>query len=274
MKKNIYTLFSICLFSLGFSQVGIRTNTPIGVFNIDGAKDNAGSLTPSPDQQLNDVTVLPNGNVGVGTISPTQKLNIQSVKPGDAPVPGFRLEDGNQGKDKYLLSDDNGVATWKELGSTKSIINGSSAKAAVSSDETSVSYKNTTMAINLTKGKWLLNLGIDLEITADLPDNSIYWLKGYLSSSPTSVTQSGFNIVGTQGINTPDSSYAARMMKGNINSSHNFMGGTLIVNVTSAAATIYVLVENKARIAGTTGSMWKFDPQITSNYFTGVPVNE
>lgn len=80
--------------------------------------------------------------------------------------------------------------------------------------------------------------------------------------------------MGTQGINTPDSSYATRMMKGNINGSHNFMGGTLVVNVTSASATIYVLVENKARNAGTTGSMWKFDPQITSNYFTAIPVNE
>lgn len=66
MKKIL--LFIIASPFVVFSQVGINTTSPQGIFHIDGAGDN--SSTPTASQVLNDVVVLQNGNVGIGTISP------------------------------------------------------------------------------------------------------------------------------------------------------------------------------------------------------------
>ena len=73
MKQKILVLALLSISLSVYSQVGIKTEKPIGIFNIDGQKDNGGSLTPNAAQQLNDVVVLSNGNTGLGTTTPTQK---------------------------------------------------------------------------------------------------------------------------------------------------------------------------------------------------------
>jgi len=73
---RIYFLFSIFLSSFTFAQVGIGTQNPQGLFNIDGAKDNATLGAPTSTQQLNDFVVLPDGKVGIGTTEPNQKLQV------------------------------------------------------------------------------------------------------------------------------------------------------------------------------------------------------
>lgn len=59
--------------------MGIGTLNPQGNFNIDGAKNNAVTGTPTAAQQLDDFVVLANGNVGVGTTSPETKLEIITI---------------------------------------------------------------------------------------------------------------------------------------------------------------------------------------------------
>lgn len=109
MKKIIIS--SGVLFShLVFSQVGINTPNPQGSFHVDGAKDNVSTGVPTIAQQSNDFTVLSNGNVGVGTVIPTNKLDIRSTSNG-----ALKIVDGTQGNAKVLTSDANGVATWKDL---------------------------------------------------------------------------------------------------------------------------------------------------------------
>ncbi|WP_343659775.1 hypothetical protein [Chryseobacterium sp.] len=109
MKKIIIS--SGVLFShLVFSQVGINTPNPQGSFHVDGAKDNVSTGVPTIAQQSNDFTVLSNGNVGVGTVIPTNKLDIRSTTNG-----ALKIVDGTQGNAKVLTSDANGVATWKDL---------------------------------------------------------------------------------------------------------------------------------------------------------------
>ena len=101
MKQKILQITLLAVGIATYSQVGIRTEKPIGIFNIDGQKDNAGSLTPNAAQQLNDVVVLSNGNTGLGTTAPTQKLDIVTGGTALTPKPDFRIEDGSQGTNNW-----------------------------------------------------------------------------------------------------------------------------------------------------------------------------
>ena len=118
MQKHITILTALLISGASFSQVGINTPNPQGIFNIDGAKDNptTGSAHTAA-QQLNDFTVLASGNVGIGTTVPTQKLEIQTGGTATNPVTGFKLADGNQATGYVLTTDAAGVGTWKPGGS-------------------------------------------------------------------------------------------------------------------------------------------------------------
>lgn len=59
-----------------YSQVGINTTNPQGIFNVDGAKDNPLTGVPNASQQLNDFTVTATGRMGIGNTSPTEKLDV------------------------------------------------------------------------------------------------------------------------------------------------------------------------------------------------------
>lgn len=69
------------LFSMGaaYSQVGVNTTNPQGIFNVDGAKDNSPTGVPTTTEQLNDVVVDATGNLGVGTTAPSQKLDVNGT---------------------------------------------------------------------------------------------------------------------------------------------------------------------------------------------------
>lgn len=64
--------------SLVYSQVGITTPNPQGIFHVDGAKDNPATGTPTVAQQQNDFTVTPTGSVGIGLTAPSNKLEIST----------------------------------------------------------------------------------------------------------------------------------------------------------------------------------------------------
>ncbi|MDQ1855232.1 hypothetical protein [Chryseobacterium sp. WLY505] len=80
MKKNLLLAGLLTTFSLvAKSQVGINTSNPQGIFNIDGLKNNPTTGVPSTAQATDDFVVTSNGNVGVGTVSPTNKLVVTGV---------------------------------------------------------------------------------------------------------------------------------------------------------------------------------------------------
>ncbi|PKF74494.1 hypothetical protein [Chryseobacterium sp. PMSZPI] len=108
--KKIIMLSGVLFSGLAFSQIGVNTPNPQGTFHVDGAKDNASTGVPTIAQQANDFVVLNNGNVGVGTVAPTNKLDIRSTTNG-----ALKIVDGTQGANKILTSDENGVATWKDF---------------------------------------------------------------------------------------------------------------------------------------------------------------
>ena len=155
MKKNIIISIGLLLSGFSYSQVGINTTNPQGIFNIDGGKDNptTGSAHTNA-QQLNDFTVTAAGNVGIGKIAPSTKLHITTG--GTAATPnatGFRLEDGNQNTNFVLTSDTNGVGTWKPVAATR-IVGTLGAGVDVLFKTTGGVYRRTYSYIDLPPGKW------------------------------------------------------------------------------------------------------------------------
>lgn len=112
MKKTILLL---CVLGSAFlfSQTGINTGNPQGAFHVDASKDNPATGTPTSAQQANDFTITDTGNVGVGTTTPSTKIDVISTIPG-----AIKITDGTQGVGKILISDANGVGTWSETTGT------------------------------------------------------------------------------------------------------------------------------------------------------------
>lgn len=77
MRKQILQFSLLFITTIFYSQVGINTTNPQGIFNVDGAKDNPLTGTPNTAQQLNDFTVTTTGKVGIGTTSPAEALDIK-----------------------------------------------------------------------------------------------------------------------------------------------------------------------------------------------------
>lgn len=109
MRKLITSLLLLLLGSTAITaQVGIQTQNPQATFHIDGARDNPATGAPTATQQANDIAITTAGNVGVGTTTPSTKLDIVSTTAG-----ALKITDGTQGDGKILVSDANGVATWQ-----------------------------------------------------------------------------------------------------------------------------------------------------------------
>lgn len=57
-------------------NVGLGTATPQQMFHVDGSRDNNINTTPTDAQQSNDVVIRSNGNMGIGTVNPNNKLDL------------------------------------------------------------------------------------------------------------------------------------------------------------------------------------------------------
>lgn len=101
MKKYyILTLFVLSSVLLSVAQVGINVQSPTGVLHI----------SPKADAiSTDDVVVSADGNVGVGTLTPQSKLQINA----SASQTALRIVNGKQKPDLVLVSADaTGGATW------------------------------------------------------------------------------------------------------------------------------------------------------------------
>lgn len=101
-------LLIISLLSIGFSraQVGINTLYPQGIFHLDAKGDTGSTGTNFSD----DVVVTAKGNVGIGTLSPSTKLQVNTSDG----KPFIRIQDPSEevSDGKYLVSDENGAGSW------------------------------------------------------------------------------------------------------------------------------------------------------------------
>ncbi|MDR3273478.1 MAG: hypothetical protein LBT29_08370 [Flavobacteriaceae bacterium] len=103
MKKTSLLLWIITS-SLAFGQVGIGTDNPLGIFHIDPQSN---TQTQTENSDTDDFLVDTGGNVGIGTIHPTEKLDVNAGK--------ISIRDGSQGQGKVFVSDENGVGTWESV---------------------------------------------------------------------------------------------------------------------------------------------------------------
>ena len=249
MKKNIILLIGLLLSGFSYSQVGINTANPQGIFNIDGGKDNptTGSAHTNA-QQLNDFTVTAAGNVGIGKIAPSTKLHITTG--GTAATPnatGFRLEDGNQNTNFVLTSDTYGVGTWKPVAATR-IVGTLGAGVDVLFKTTGGVYRKTGSYIDLPPGKWEVRVTMLMPV-GGVPSDTVpgggtmtaddwVWLKTTFSTETTTTiveTQASSDIVGAL--------LVSNLFFGpkSVSSQPKFLmlNGSVIINNTSTASKRY-----------------------------------
>ncbi|MDR1356984.1 MAG: hypothetical protein LBJ58_04865 [Tannerellaceae bacterium] len=121
MKRRLITVFA-GLVALGLPfcaeaqiSVGINMENPQGMFHLDGrsstATTNPDTGMPTSAQQADDVLITNTGYTGIGTASPSTRLEINLQ--GQTATPALRIMDGSQGAGKILTSDAQGVAQWQ-----------------------------------------------------------------------------------------------------------------------------------------------------------------
>lgn len=106
MKKSILLIFSFLIINILSAQIGINTTNPLAMFHMDG--DGLNSTTPTATEQLNDVVITKDGNLGIGIINPLNKLSINSTSANT----GLHLPNGASAGN-VLVSDALGNSTWQ-----------------------------------------------------------------------------------------------------------------------------------------------------------------
>lgn len=159
-------------YGLQHSNGTIQLRTFLGTSTSNGNKE-AGWLGTSTAHALelmtNDLprmTITATGNVGIGNLNPTYKLDVKSTTTG-----AIKIVDGTQAVNKVLTSDANGVGTWQSLPSSSNTniysdngtltadrtITQASRKIAFTSTATSgnnhFSVDGTTLSVNAANNK-------------------------------------------------------------------------------------------------------------------------
>lgn len=113
MRRVILSVFALTITVSLLGQVGINTQTPCtnSVFHIDAKGNNTSATAVTAAQAADDIMIDTSGNMGVGTVTPTAKIHIDSSNGTLKPI---RIADGSQGVNKYLFSDTAGKGTWKD----------------------------------------------------------------------------------------------------------------------------------------------------------------
>lgn len=117
--RSICVFLGILVFTSVSAQVGINTNLPLKPLHVDAKKDNPPTGLPTAEQEKNDVVIDEEGRLGVGTITPTAKLDVRGTSKlgGDVDVDGVlsfnkevQIEKTSGEKGAYLVSQGVGKA--------------------------------------------------------------------------------------------------------------------------------------------------------------------
>ena len=277
-----------------YGQVGINTSNPQGKFHVDGGKDNPATGLPTSTQVSNDIVVIENGNVGSGTLVPSTKFEINNGTSNGA----LKIVDGTQANGRILVSDENGVGKWQLPNTIKKVKVGTFTNKGQLVVSDGGGYKYSNVSITLTKGVWVVNMGLTLKSYIEKAKGK--WVHFKLSSSTTGVDNTGWVNLGTAGNNTSFAGAVFGSAVYNSNSSSgittvyfdangiNFIYGSNIIEVTADTLALHLLIENFPDYAkpypnavhfyGLTdelplmGKVWVFDTGNWENYFYANPL--
>lgn len=258
IKKN-FIISGLLLSSVVTSaQVGINTSDPLGILHVNGGS------TPTDTNPNDDVVVSkPDGNLGIGRIDPTVKLDIKTTGTAGSPVYGFKLSDGNEAANNVLYCDANGVGTWKKL----SLFTGQNILGAF----------NWAPYTNIGNTNW--NGIASLTITSG--SHMIYTKIHILNSSNNGFVRT---YIGTKNVGTNNSNPQDTPILGSTNF-QPLMGRDFEVtqsfvynNITNANVTLYFVLQSD--INSISRSVYTFNNQATfqgvnliENYFFSTPVD-
>lgn len=266
-KKLLLSNVLFLVFGFAHAQIGINTSVPLQVFHIDGAKDNPPTGTPTPEQQLNDVVITKEGKMGIGTITPTTSLEINSPTAG-----AIKIKDGTQGAGKYLTSDDEGLAKWTMLNAAKSVILGefdTTYSVTVPTAPSTILVKSGVKIKNLTRGRWIINFGG----TFSAETTSRTWTHVYLSEQEDRRVRNNFQLLGPAGASTSFAGIIHPKPTTTAVGNHNtlsFISGSIAIDVNvDKIDNLYIVLEN---LGG--GSSYTFATNAYENYLYAVPVNQ
>ncbi|AZB23281.1 hypothetical protein [Chryseobacterium bernardetii] len=188
MRKIIISTMVLLSCATVSGQIGINTSTPSAGLDIVGKGNTSATkaLEVNNSSAKEMVTVLNNGNVGIGETAPTATLQVTNTT-----STALRVVDGTQGTGKVLTSDASGNASW--VNPSLIAISGNLPSSPLSftsygtGNPPNVSlYSGGT--ITLPAGKWLVSFGsiasLGLNDRINTSDAQL-WCTAYLSDSST-----------------------------------------------------------------------------------------
>lgn len=220
-------------------RVGINTRTPVSTLDVH-ATNSSTPLQYWRDNYSNIlVSILSSGNVGIGTSTPTTKLEVRSNTQG-----AVKIADGTQGDGKILTSDANGVGTWQ---SAKTDIVLGTLGTGLDIPISTAEWYYTNSYIELPPGKWIVYVTMVLDFRG-LPNRDFdIWLRSTFQDNTFSSTlQSAMNHRSSD-IKT-NAFLICGFIKGG--SRYGLVTGSVIVENTSTAAKRYYYVAGHSDVFG------------------------
>ncbi|SHF20793.1 hypothetical protein [Dysgonomonas macrotermitis] len=251
--KNTVTGCLVCLSGLcSFAQIGINTEVPQALLHIDPLGNNNASGAPTDSQALDDVVITSAGNMGIGTISPKRKLHIVTGGTETSPQVGLRLEDGDQGLNKVLISDVNGIGTWKNAPTPSALVAYRNPSAPGIATNVGAFY-NTGSYIDLPPGKWYVTVNTLLVGTSGLPAATTIQDKQFCHASFTESSSMGTALAAANiSADVKDAKQIAKLIT---KRTYNVLVGSfIIINTTTATKRYYYMFGALVQISTSQGN--------------------
>ncbi|PXV58825.1 hypothetical protein CLV62_1435 [Dysgonomonas alginatilytica] len=217
------------------AQIGVNTETPVGIFHIDAKGNNPTGTISNSSLTLDDIVVSNQGNLGIGTVAPRAKLHIVTGGTASTPVIGVKLVDGNQKADRLLTSDTNGYASWKDVPPMPVAV---ATKVGSNIPTNTATFYNTNTYIILPPGRWKVTATTLIAVSTGLMAKNIQdkvWGHSFFSES-NAATQTAANM-------SSDVENSKQMAALLTKYTYNVMIGTNIINnKTNASKRYYYIV--------------------------------
>ncbi len=156
--------------TIEYAQIGACITSRFFLDALDGdmaiKNFGAGKILLGASVNTNaDMSIVPGGNVGIGTVTPTSKLHIVNATSG-----ALRIVDGTQANGNVLRSDANGVGTWQNPNTFSWSLTGNAVNAATnfigSTNNANVIFKrDNTLAGSIAQFNTSLGVNSLLSIT-------------------------------------------------------------------------------------------------------------